>query len=98
MSSPKSPEEIDRIARKRAGAKLGWYAHASVYLLVNAVLFVVHSQGMGHRPWPIAPVLGWGLGVLLHGIAVFVLGAGSSLREGMVQKERERLQRQQDRL
>ena len=98
MGSPLSAEEIDRIARKRAGAKLGWYAHATVYLLVNAVLFLVSSQGLGHRQWSMAPVLGWGLGVLLHGVAVFVLGAGSSLREGMVQKERERLQRQQDRL
>jgi hypothetical protein len=32
---------------------------------------------------------------VLHGLAVFVLGAGSSLRENLVEKERERLQRQQ---
>ena len=95
MNTPMTPEEIDRIARKRAGAKLGWYAHAAVYLTVNSVLFIAASQGLGHRPWSIFPALGWGLGLLFHGIAVFVLGAGSSLREGMVQKERERLQRQQ---
>ena len=98
MNSLKSAEEIDRIARKRAGAKLGWYAHATVYLLVNAVLFVVSVQGLGHRQWSMAPALGWGLGLVIHGAAVFLLGAGSSLRENMVQKERERLQRQQDRL
>ena len=96
MSTPLSVEEIDRIARKRAGAKLGWYAHAAVYLVVNAALFVAWSQGLSHRPWPLAPALGWGLGLVLHGFAVFVLGAGSSLRERLVQRERERLQRQQD--
>lgn len=95
MNTPLSPEEIDRIARKRAGAKLGWYTHATVYVLVNTLLFILSSQGMGQRQWSIYPALGWGLGLLLHGLAVFVLGAGSNLRESLVQKERERLQRQQ---
>ena len=33
MSQPLSPEEIDHLARKRASAKLGWYIHATVYVL-----------------------------------------------------------------
>jgi len=36
------------------------------------------------------------VGLALHGISVFMLGTGSSLHERMVQKERERLQRQRD--
>jgi 2TM domain len=94
MNTPMSHEDIERIARKRAGAKLGWYAHASVYVLVNLFLFAVSSDGMGmgRRPWSIYPALGWGLGLFLHGIAVFVLGSGGGLRERMVQRERERLQ------
>ena len=95
MNTPLSAEEIDRIARKRAGSKLGWYIHATVYVLVNALMFVASSQGIGHRQWSLYPALGWGLGLVLHGIAVFVLGNGSGLRESMVQKERERLERQQ---
>ena len=90
-----TPEEIDRIAHKRAGAKLGWFTHATVYVLVNALMFIASSQGMGHRQWSVYPALGWGLGLVLHGLAVFVLGTGSSLREALVRKERERLQRQQ---
>jgi hypothetical protein len=27
MSPPLTPEEIERLARRRAGAKLGWYVH-----------------------------------------------------------------------
>ena len=27
-----SPEDLERLAHKRAGAKLGWYVHAAVYL------------------------------------------------------------------
>ena len=95
MATLLTPEEIDRIARKRAGAKLGWFTHATVYVLVNALMFIASSQGMGHRQWSVYPALGWGLGLVLHGLAVFVLGNGSSLREALVRKERERLQRQQ---
>ncbi len=90
-----SPEEIDALARKRAGAKLGWYAHATVYVLVNLVIFAMSRYAFGTRPWSVFPLLGWGLGLVLHGVSVFVLGAGSGLRERLVQRERERIQRQQ---
>lgn len=89
-----TPHDIDKLARSRAGAKLGWYAHATVYLLVNVGLVAVSEYGFGQRRWSVFPLLGWGLGLALHGIAVFALGAGSGLRERLVQKERERLQRE----
>jgi hypothetical protein len=86
-----SDDEIERIARKRAGAKLGWYTHAGVYVVVNLLLFAISFEGFGRRPWSIYPALGWGLGLALHGVAVFLLGAGSDLRERLVQRERDRL-------
>ena len=89
-----SPEAIERLARKRAGAKLGWYVHAVVYVLVNLFLFSLSHHAFGQRPWSVVPLLGWGLGLVLHGVSVFMLGAGGGLRERMVQKERERLQRE----
>ena len=91
-----SPEEIEQLARRRAGAKLGWYMHACVYVVVNLALFALSQYGYRHRPWSLFPALGWGVGLVLHGLSVFVLGKGSSLRERMVQRERERLQRSQD--
>ncbi|RYF38603.1 MAG: 2TM domain-containing protein [Comamonadaceae bacterium] len=94
MPSPLSTEEIDRLARKRAGAKLGWYAHAAVYVLVNLFLFAISRYAYGHRPWSVFPLFGWGLGLAFHGIAVFVLGNGGGLRERMVRREREKLQRE----
>lgn len=95
MSTPLSPEEIERIARKRAGAKLGWYIHALVYAAVNVAMFTASIYGLRQRPWTIYPAMGWGLGLALHGIAVFMLDSRSNLRERMVRKERERLQREQ---
>ena len=91
---PLTPEEIDRLASKRAGAKLGWYAHAAVYVVGNLLLFAMSTYGFGTRRWSLAPLLGWGLGLMLHGIAVFLLGSGSGLRERLVQREREKLRRE----
>jgi hypothetical protein len=96
MSHPLTPDDIDHLARRRAGAKLGWYAHAVFYVLVNAVVFAMSRYGFGERPWSMFPLLGWGLGLALHGVSVFALGSGSSLRERMVQKERERIERAQN--
>ncbi|WP_228488302.1 2TM domain-containing protein [Caenimonas koreensis] len=89
-----SNDEIERLAHKRAGAKLGWYFHFAVYVVVNTFLFALSYFGLRERAWSMYPVLGWGLGVALHGLSVFLIGQGGGIREKMVQQERERLQRQ----
>lgn len=96
MNTPLTPDELDRLARKRAGAKLGWYAHATLYLVINLTMLAFSKYGFGNRPWSAFPLLGWGLGLVLHGVSVFLLGKDSGLRERMVQQEREKLQRRQD--
>ena len=93
--TPLSAEEIERLAHKRAGAQLGWYVHAAIYLLVNLSIFAAAYFGLRSRPWNPFASIGWGMGLLLHGISVFVLGSSSGLRQRLVQRERERLKRQQ---
>lgn len=97
MPPPLTSEEIERVAQKRAGAKMGWYIHAMVYVLVNLFIFSISRYAFGTRPWSVFPLLGWGFGLAMHGLSVFVIGSGSGLRDRMVQKERERLQREQGR-
>lgn len=94
MPSLLNPDEIERLARRRASAKLRWYVHLLVFILVNISVFAMSKYAFGDRPWHVAPLLGWGAGLVLHGIAVFVLGG--DLRERMTQRERERLQRLHD--
>lgn len=90
-----SSEQLERLAHKRAAGKLGWYFHAVVYVLVNLFIFAISQYGFGSRPWSIYPPLLWGLGLALHGISVFLLGAGSGLRERVLAQERERIKRHQ---
>ena len=85
---------LERLARKRAGAKLGWYVHASVYVAVN--LLLAGLAAMSDRQWVMFPALGWGLGLALHGLVVFVVTGGAGLHERLVQQERERLALQRD--
>jgi hypothetical protein len=95
MNNALSPEEIERLAHKRASAKMGWFIHATVFVLVNIAIFAFSEHGWGTHTWSPKPLLGWGLGLALHGVSVWFLGGGTSLRERLVQRERERLQNQQ---
>lgn len=93
LCSQATPESTERLAHKRAKAKLGWYIHATVYLLVNLFLALVaarHAQG-----WATFPALGWGLGLLIHGAAVWLALPGGSLYGQLLERERAALQRQQ---
>ena len=69
-TTPDTESSLDRQARRRAGAKLGWYTHASVYIVVNIFLAILSSRS-GHN-WAVFPALGWGLGLALHGLVVWI--------------------------
>jgi len=79
----------ERLARKRAGIKMGWYIHATVFVLVNAGLALL--SGMQGRSWAIFPALGWGIGLMAHGFVAFFSAPGTQLREALVQQERNRI-------
>ena len=87
-------DPIERQARRRAGAKLGWYIHAGVYLAVNTLLAILSS--MGDRSWAIYPALGWGLGLAIHGVVVFLVTGGGGLHQRLVERERQQLRTQKD--
>jgi len=81
--------ELDRLARRRVSARLGWLTHGLVYLAVMGSLTAV-ALWQGRQP-PVAAALGWGLGLTIHGLRVLLSSAGAGLRERMVQAERQRL-------
>lgn len=93
-SPPLSDPALERLARKRAGMRLGWLIHASVFVAVNLLLAAL-SLASG-RAWAIYPFLGWGLGLAIHGAVVLAAMPGGGLMERLVQQERARLAARDD--
>jgi hypothetical protein len=54
-------EALDRLKRKR-----DFRNHLFIYVLVNASLWVIWAVTGGGFPWPIFPLLGWGIGLAAH--------------------------------
>lgn len=86
--------DVERLARRRAGAKLSWYIHLIVYIAVNLLLMILSA--LSSRGWAIYPAVGWGIGLAIHGLVVF--GLTSGLRERLVEQERRRLMNQRESL
>ena len=93
-ATPLPNPALERLARRRAGAKLGWYIHASVYIAVNVLLAVLST--ISGRHWAVFPAVGWGIGLAVHGAVVFLVTGGAGLLERLVQQERRRLMSQRD--
>jgi hypothetical protein len=90
-----TPEaRLERTARRRAGAKMGWFIHACVFVVVNlAVAMMAAAAG---RDWIVYPSMGWAIALTIHGVVVFFVTGGAGLHDRLVQRERERLQLQRD--
>ena len=101
-----SEEELRQKAKMRAYAKLGFYIHFSVYVVVNILLSLIwwftkdtpiyfvntKTYGTVSFPWFIFPLVGWGIGVLAHYLAVF---ARTGVTDRMVEKEYQKLKEKQ---
>ena len=83
---------LQRRARRRVGAKIGFLAHLSAYVLVNTALQGLNVL-LGGPHWSLWPLLGWGLGLAAHGMATLFVLAGDGMRERWLQQEIERLRR-----
>jgi 2TM domain len=87
-----SDEELYRLARRRVGAKIGLAIHATVYLLVNTLLWI-GDQRTGGAGWSQFPLLGWGLGLAIHATVVALSLVADHPGNGLVRREAERLRR-----
>jgi hypothetical protein len=92
---PLADSQLERTARRRAGAKMGWLVHASTYIAVNIVLAT--ASALSGKHWAIFPALGWGMGLLVHGIIVFMVTGGGGVFDRLIERERNQLRAQQER-
>jgi hypothetical protein len=81
-------------ARKRVAMKFGFYVHAAIFVMVNGLLFMI-NQFSGGGPWHRFPLLGWGLGLAIHGIVVLIAVEGDGMRQRMLDAEVDTLRKRQ---
>ena len=66
-----SEEAIRKIATDRVRAKKGFYSHLTIYIVINLMLVAIwFFTGAGYF-WPMWVMLGWGIGLVINGVAVF---------------------------
>ncbi|MES2100522.1 MAG: 2TM domain-containing protein [Pseudomonadota bacterium] len=94
MRTTHHPEStsLEARARRRVGRKMGFYIHATVFVLVNLGLFAINAIS-GEPHWARFPLMGWGLGLAIHGLVTFIGLQGEGVRRGMLEREIERLRR-----
>jgi 2TM domain len=74
-------------AKARVEAKLGFYRHAIIYLLVNLLLLGINLSESPEYLWVKWPVFGWGIGLLAHGLSIFTPLRFRGQKERMIERE-----------
>lgn len=76
-------------AVKRLKKRRDFYGHILVYLLVNAFLVVIWAvTSPGGFFWPVFPLVGWGIGVVMNAWDVFW---AEEVSEDRIQREMDHL-------
>ena len=79
--------EAYQSAKKRVETKRGFYTHLSVYVAVILFLVVINFLTSSSTIWFHWPMLGWGIAVALHALAVFVFPGRFAVTDKMIEKE-----------
>ena len=73
-------------AKKRVEEIKGFYFHLVAYILVNAVLIVINLLTSPEYLWFIWPIIGWGIGLVIHAFSVFSNLWGKSWEERKIKE------------
>ncbi|UCD19140.1 MAG: 2TM domain-containing protein [candidate division WOR-3 bacterium] len=71
MKGQKKKQERYDSAKKRVEELKSFYSHLSVYLAVNAGLFLLDILTSPEDLWFYWPLIGWGIGLSIHWLSVF---------------------------
>lgn len=96
METIQTTPDRDPYLWKQAKARVGFRMHLRSYFIVNAGLWLIWAfttfafRADGHSgtifPWPIFPMLGWGIGLASHYFGVFRGGNERTMIEEEYQK------------
>jgi len=98
MAQRLSDEELYKLAKERVQEKKDFFSHLASYCIVNGALVLIwrFAAGGGY-PWFIWPLGGWGIGLALHFLYVFVLpGRQGGWEQREIRKEMDRLRGEMD--
>ncbi len=87
--------EVYERASKRVAAKMSFFLHLTVYVVVNLLLVAINLVASPHELWFYWPLFGWGIGLLFHGLSVFFFSRVDNLKERMIRKEMARISGQE---
>jgi len=88
-------DEQDRYqeAKKRVEAIRGFYLHLVSYIVVNVALVIINLLTSTEYLWFIWPLIGWGIGLVIHAFSVFGGFWGKSWEERKIKEIMEKDQR-----
>lgn len=82
-------DRIEARIRRRVRARMGWFVHALVYACVITGLTVLGFVTGKHVAGFAAA--GWGLGLAIHGLVVWLAPLADGMQARMIERERARL-------
>ncbi|KAA0989619.1 2TM domain-containing protein [Dyadobacter aurulentus] len=84
----------DAVLWKKAKKRAAFKIHLRTYLIINAGLwllyFFTHYPNFNPIPWPVFPMLGWGIGLGMHYFTAY----GNLDEDALAKREYERLVRE----
>ena len=93
MSPQMTEEQIYEAAKKRVEEKRSFFTHLAVYIIVNIFLVLIWWFTGADFPWFVFPLGGWGIGLIMHGLGVFVFNRLPD--QAAIEKEAEKIRRHQ---
>ena len=97
MSNGNATSEADarlmKLAKKRVKAKREFVWHLATYVLVNSFLIFIFltTSGIFGYFWPMWPIMGWGLGLALHGVSLALTLSDNTGSDNKIMEEYNRL-------
>ena len=74
-------------AKRHVERKLGFLVHFAVYTVVNSGLLLLGVLQQRSMVLAFVPLFGWGIGLLFHGLAVFLKAPGATWKQRMIDRE-----------
>jgi len=97
MENQRSEERTERLpkrvrlgARIRADARFSFVIHFIVYVCINGFLALINLLASPGNWWVLWPMVGWGLGLVIHGAIALIVPGMQNLRRKMYEQELKR--------